>query len=335
MKEHKLITIIKVLSMVLVVMVVIITLFTFSLLNPNYFPNPGISNKPDIVKALPIYWKAPSYESIPQSTEGELIRYGHDLIANTAEFFGPDGSIAAISNGMNCQNCHLEAGTKVYGNNFAVVASTYPKIRARSGTMETIEKRVQDCFKRSLNGEEISEDSREMQAIVAYINWLGKDVKKGETPPGSGVYQLAYLNRPANPETGKALFIQQCQVCHGADGEGQKPDGAKSYVYPPLWGEHSYNDGAGLFRISRFAGYIKTGMPLGASHEYPMLSDEQAWDIAAFVNSMPRPKMDISKDWPDISLKPVDHPFGPFSDSFPETQHKYGPFQPIVNAHKK
>src|SRR5690606_41015025 len=54
--------------------------------------------------------------------------------------------------------------------------------------------------------------------------------------------------------------------------------------------------------------FIKVNMPLGVSYENPFLSDEEAWDIAAFVNSMPRPSIDLSMDWPDISKKPVDHP---------------------------
>jgi thiosulfate dehydrogenase len=103
-----------------------------------------------------------------------------------------------------------------------------------------------------------------------------------------------------------------------------------------LWGEHSYNTGAGLYRISRFAGYIKDNMPFNqTSHDLPQLSDEEAWDLAAFVNSQPRPRKDVSKDWPDISKKPLDHPFGPFSDGFSERQHKYGPFKPIAEARKK
>lgn len=142
------------------------------------------------------------------------------------------------------------------------------------------------------------------------------------------------LDRPANPEIGKVIYVQKCQVCHGEEGEGMKPEGSAVYTYPPLWGENSYNDGAGLYRISNFAKYVKANMPLGATYDNPQLTDEEAWDLAAFVNSLPRPKKDISKDWPDISKKPFDHPFGPYTDSFSEEQHKYGPFNPIITAKK-
>ncbi len=281
------------------------------------------------------FWKAPDVNNIPSGVNGDEIRYGRELIIHTAEYLGPKGKVLSISNGMNCQNCHLEAGTKLFGNNYSAVASTYPKFRARSGSEESIEKRVNDCFERSLNGKPLEENSKEMKAIVAYIHWLGNEVPKGEVPKGAGLIELPYLNRAADPIKGKLLYEEKCTVCHGNEGQGVMSQDANAWTYPPLWGKNSYNDGAGLFRLSRFAGYIKTNMPLGATHEAPLLSDEEAWDIAAYVNAMDRPKMDISNDWPDISKKPIDHPFGPFADGFSEQEHKFGPYQPIVNKRKE
>ncbi len=98
------------------------------------------------------------------------------------------------------------------------------------------------------------------------------------------------------------------------------PD-SPEYQYPLLWGKNSYNDGAGLYRVSNFARYVKANMPLGASHRKPQLTDDEAWDLDAYVNSMPRPKKDIRKDWPDISKKHFDHPFGPYKDGYSE--HKF------------
>jgi len=261
-----------------------------------------------------------------------MIAYGKDLIIHTAAYFGPAGKIEALSNGMNCQNCHLEAGTKNFGNNYMAVAANYPKFRARSGTVETIYKRVNDCFERSLNGKALDTTGTEMKAIAAYILSLGKNVPKNTTPKGSGIAELAFLDRAADPEKGRLVYETKCQSCHGADGQGVK-SGAE-YSFPPLWGDNSYNHGAGLYRLSRFAGYVKYNMPQGATYEKPQLTDEEAWDIAAFVNSKPRPVKDLSADWPDINLKPTDHPYGPFADSFPESQHKFGPFGPIKLSKK-
>ena len=280
-------------------------------------------------------WMAPDWNTVDAEPNVDLIRYGRDLIANTSEYLGPNGKVKKISNGMNCQNCHLEAGTSPLGNNYGAVSSTYPKVRGRSGQLEDIPKRINDCFERSLNGKSLENDSKEMKAMVAYMEWLGKDVLKGQSPKGVGIYEVPLLDRAADPLKGKSIYAQQCQSCHMENGQGLMKSDQTGYIYPPLWGEHSYNIGAGLYRLSRFAGYVKTNMPLGATFERPLLTDEQAWDVAAYVNSMSRPGKDLSMDWPDISKKPIDHPFGPFLDEFSEDQHKFGPFKPIKEAREK
>lgn len=274
-------------------------------------------------------WSAPDESTMPTGEARDLVRYGKELIVNTAAYLGPKGSVSQISNGMNCQNCHLDAGTKAWGNNYAAVYATYPKFRERSGASESISKRVNDCFERSLNGKKLDTNSKEMLAIESYIKWLGVGLEKGTKPAGSGITELAFMERAANPKLGAIVYEQQCQSCHQPNGEGVKNADGKGYAFPPLWGDNSYNIGAGLYRLSRFAGYVKSNMPLGASHTNTILTDEEAWDVAAFVNSQPRARMDLSKDWPNISGKPIDHPFGPYHDGFSEEQHKFGPFNPI------
>lgn len=289
-------------------------------------------------KPAPVYWIAPSLKDDKDLNEEQrkLVEYGQSIIANTSTYFGPNGTVSHTTNGMNCQNCHLDAGTRPWGNNYSAVASTYPKFRERSGTVETIPKRINDCFERSLNGKALPIDGPEMKALGAYMQWLGKAVPKGEKPTGVGISDVAYLDRSADPLKGQIVYDAKCQSCHGAEGKGLANLKGAGYVYPPLWGEHSYNTGAGLYRLSRFAGYVKDNMPFNqASHSKPFLSDEQAWDVAAFVNSQPRPVADISADWPKISAKPFDHPYGPYHDGFSEAQHKYGPFKPIIEKRKQ
>ncbi|MCU0359239.1 MAG: c-type cytochrome [Bacteroidia bacterium] len=277
------------------------------------------------------FWHAPDFSEIENENKKDLIAYGKDLIVNTSLYFGETGTVFAKStNGLNCQNCHLEAGTKVFGNNYGSVASTYPKYRARSGEIENLYKRVNDCFERSLNGKSLDTNSKEMQAISAYIQWIGKDVEKGKKAAGSGLKDISFLDRAAEPALGNKVYAEKCQSCHQKDGSGLMNADKTAFTYPPLWGPKSYNDGAGLFRLSNFAKYVKYNMPLGASHTSAQLSDEEAWDVAAYVNSQTRPEKDISKDWPNIEEKPFDHPFGPFSDGFDEHQHKYGPFKAII-----
>ncbi|MGN6531150.1 MAG: c-type cytochrome [Ginsengibacter sp.] len=198
--------------------------------------------------------------------------------------------------------------------------------------------RINDCFERSLNGERPGDSSKEMKAMIAYIKWIGKDVSKARKPTGAGSETLPFLSRAADTVKGKIVYISVCEKCHGKDGEGILQDNQVEYLYPPLWGKHSYNNGAGIYQLSKFAGYIKNNMPYGTSFKKPFLYDEQAWDVAAYVNSRARPAKVFKMDWPDLSTKPIDYPFGPYVDTFSMLQHKYGPFEPIrkfyVN-HKK
>ena len=281
------------------------------------------------------YWVASDINTITDSTQKKQVLYGRELIAHTAKYLGPNGTVSPISNGMNCQNCHLQAGTAVFGNNYGSVASLYPKFRARSGTIENIYKRVNDCIERSLNGKPVDTTGREMQAIVAYINLIGSNVNKGEKAPGSGLKELAFINRAAEPAKGQIVYTAKCQSCHQANGEGVYNADKTEFTFPPLWGNNSFNDGAGLYRISNLAKYVKYNMPQGTTYKNPQLTDEEAWDVAAFVESQTRPHINVPKDWPDKSTKPVDHPFGPYADIFSEKQHKYGPFEPIKSLQKQ
>lgn len=293
--------------------------------------SPGYEENKPVSASVPEWpWEAPDTASIPLTAEGKLIRYGRSLIANTAHYLGPKGIVQPVSNGMNCQNCHLDAGTRPWGNNYSAVATTYPRYRDRSGTIESVEKRINDCLQRSLNGQPLDSNSHELKAMSAYIKWVGSKVPANKKPLGVGISSLPFLDRPADSARGRLVYVQYCQRCHGGDGQGVPDTNRAGYLYPPLWGAHSYNNGAGIYRLSRLAGYVKDNMPYDSAFHYkPVLSDEEAWDVAAFINTQVRPFKAFPKDWPDISTKPVDHPFGPFNDTFPEQQHKYGPFKPI------
>ncbi len=200
--------------------------------------------------------------------------------------------------------------------------------------MQNIYDRVNDCFERSLNGEKLDSSTHEMKAIYAYMKWLGEGVPKGVVRGGTGIVKLKYLDTAASPLAGRKVYVANCQSCHGIDGHGVLNDKDTGYVFPPLWGNHSYNDGAGLYRLSNFAGFVKDNMPFGTNYHMPVLTDEEAWDLAAFVNSQPRPHKNQSMDWKNITKKPFDYPFGPYIDSFSEKQHKYGPYKPIKEAIK-
>lgn len=318
--------VIRLLRIVISMLLVVVVLVAFQLVS--------VVKKADSIDYDSI-WYSPDINNVAHDDAGVLIRYGRELIEHTSVYLGPKGKVIQTSNGMNCQNCHLQSGTKPFGNNYGAVASTYPKFRERSGTVEGFEKRINDCIERSLNGTPISDTCREMKAMVAYLKWVGKDVRAGTSPKGSGIIKLSYLERAADPNKGAEHYKVHCASCHGANGQGIKHPDRLEWLYPPLWGDESYNTGAGLFRISKLAGFIRANMPYGVSYKDPTLSSEQSWDIAAFINSMPRPHKRFQEDWPDVAQKPVDHPFGPYDDVFSEARHKYGPYREIAEAKKK
>jgi len=281
----------------------------------------------------PRYWMAPDTIKIQDKPDADLIRYGRNLIVNTASYLGPKGTVGKLSNGMNCQNCHLDAGTRPFANNFSVFYVSYPKWSARKGRKEKAFERIDECFERSMNGIAPKRNSKEMQAMLAYLKWVGEKVNS-ETPLADhSVKKVPYLDIPADPIKGKIVYTSKCMSCHGGEGKGMVAPGGKGYIYPPLWGPDSYNDGAGMFRLGNFAGFVKNNMPYGSTYQDPILSDEEAWNVAAFVNSQPRHHLNPKKDYKDVSTKPIDYPFGPYADAFSEKQHKYGPFSEIAKQH--
>ena len=282
--------------------------------------------KPVVAKEDPLAWYPPDIYSLVNSPEADLILYGKDLIMHTSKYFGPKGNIAIKSNGMNCGNCHLDGGVRLYGNCFSAVAATYPKYRSRSARVESVEFRINDCFERSLNGKGLDSLSSEMRAMVAYIKWIGKDVAKNITPKGSGIPKIEILNRATHADNGRQVYVSKCLSCHGINGQGLLNKDSTEYTYPPLWGQDSYNVSAGLYRISSIAGFVKYNMPYTAVQTNPQLSDEDVWDVAAYICSQPRPVKIFKQDWPKMETKPFDHPFGPYADTISELQHKYGPF---------
>ena len=273
--------------------------------------------------------------TIISNSEQGLIGYGRELIVHTASYFGPHGSVAQTTNGMNCSNCHLDAGTRPFANSFVDFMSTYPKYSARRGCKINVEDRLSECFERSLNGFAPAKNTKEIKAILAYMNWVGKSENNNPKTPTTGVEKLPFLPRAADPVAGKSVYIAKCQVCHGDHGQGTFAADHINYQYPPLWGKHSYNDGAGMARLINFAGFVKNNMPFGATKAHPVLTNQLAWDVAAFVNSQPRPHRDQRYDYPKKDEKPIDLPVPPFSDGFSARQHKFGPFTVISLVHQK
>jgi thiosulfate dehydrogenase len=284
-------------------------------------------------------WAVPEVGALPDDDNGRLVRRGRDLITSTYAHIGPaiaDPAKRYAGNNLACSNCHLNAGTKKFGLPIWEIWDEFPQYSARSGGPISIEDRINSCMTRSMNGRPLPSDSPEMQAMAAYIRFLSTGVQHGQRPTGLGAGKMPFLKRAADPIRGKTVYARACATCHGTNGLGvprSRTVLALGYVVPPLWGPDSFNDGAGMARLTTAADFIHFNMPNGTTYTNPQLTQVDAWDVAAYMLSQPRPhRAGLDKDFPDLLQKPVDTPYGPYADGFSERQHKFGPYGPIRAA---
>src|SRR5215475_8566287 len=278
-------------------------------------------------------WAPPQLGSVGDDAFGKLVKYGHALMVDTANQIGPTAADPAkrySGNNLTCQNCHLKAGTQPYAMPLTGVWGQFPQYRGREGEIGTIEERINGCMERSMNGRALPLDGLEMKAFLAYSKWLSIGIPGGAKLIGAGTIGIKEPDRAADPSNGAKVYADTCAVCHGKDGHGQRAATGSGYQFPPIAGPDSYNNGAGMTRVLTAAAFVRHNMPFGTTFDAPVLSDADAYDVAAYINSLDRPaKADLAKDFPNKMQKPVDSPYGPYVDEFPAEQPKYGPFGPI------
>ena len=218
------------------------------------------------------------------------IRWGFRIFTNTpAEVpnFSPSK--------MSCSNCHLNAGQREKSLPLVGVIGMFPEYNRRSGRLFSLGDRIVDCFLRSENatGASVEVDdlpslsSREVLAVSAYLTWLSRGFEVGKNPWWRGQNTIASTSlvpvAKLDAGKGEAIFMERCVSCHGADGQGVAVGDKKP---GPLWGPDSWNDGAGAARVYTLAGIIRYAMPY---LEPGALTDEEAQQVATFINSKPRP----------------------------------------------
>lgn len=228
------------------------------------------------------YQDPPPLEQIPQDKYGDEARLGHKIFTETWRY-----ARRYAGNDLSCSNCHLDAGRKANAAPMWAAFGMYPAYRSKGDRNMTLEERIQDCFRFSLNGFAPAVNAPEVRALVSYFHYLSKGVPVGTEMPGRGFPQVVATGIDASPTRGAQAFKAKCAVCHGEGGAGKRRDGEKDgWLFPPLWGKDSFNKGAGLYRPDRLAGFIKANMPLGAEFS---LSDQEALDLAAYINLQLRP----------------------------------------------
>jgi thiosulfate dehydrogenase len=139
-----------------------------------------------------------------------------------------------------------------------------------------------------MNGKALEAKSSEMRDIVAYLAFLSRGFPVGGEMEGQGVPALPAMK--GDTTRGHAVFAANCVVCHGADGHG-------TAAAPPLWGPKSFNIGAGMARVQSAARFIHEVMP----RDRPgALTPQQAFDVASYISSRPRPDFaGKENDWPN------------------------------------
>jgi thiosulfate dehydrogenase len=266
-------------------------------------------------------------------TPAPTAEYGRELVEATALHLGPsqpDPDRRYTGTHMACASCHLATGTQPGTLTLLEAAASYPDFSNREGSDRDLKDRINGCMQRSMNGRPLPRDGVEMRAIEAYIADLGAQYaamgQTRRTPDEQP--RFAEPDRRADLDAGRRVFEDRCAVCHGTEGAGLRRSGDPSdgYTFPPLWGPDSFNNGAGMHRVLTAARFIKARMPFGQAD----LTDDEAFDVAAYINSHPRPEMaNLERDYPDRLTKPVDTSYPPFADPFTQDQHRFGPFRPI------
>ncbi|MFY9975713.1 MAG: c-type cytochrome, partial [Chromatiaceae bacterium] len=236
------------------------------------------------------YFQPPERDAVPDGVFGDVIREGEAIFADTNAH---PVSSEYVGNGQACGNCHLDGGRLAASAPLWAAWVAYPAYRTKNKKVNTYIERVQGCFEYSMNaqasaaGRPPAADSTAMVSLVAYSYWLAKGAPTGDdTMPGRGFPRLNETDQGFDPERGAAVYAAKCALCHGEGGAGVAlPDGRT--LFPSLWGAESFNWGAGMHRIDTAAAFIKHNMPLGLNES---LSDQESWDLAAFINSHERPQ---------------------------------------------
>ena len=232
------------------------------------------------VPASPPVFTPPPRHAMPDDDFGAVVRRGEALFTRT-------GAMAPqfVGNTLTCQNCHLDAGRLAGSAPIWAAWVSYPAYRSKTRHVNTFAERLQGCFHFSMNGKAPPLGDPVLVALESYSYWMATGAPTHVTLAGAGYPDLPRPARAPDFARGSAVYTAQCALCHGADGLGRRAWG--KLAFPPLWGPDSFNWGAGMGNVNLAAGFIKANMPLGNGYS---LSDQQAWDVALFMDSHERPQ---------------------------------------------
>lgn len=236
----------------------------------------------------------PSLDDVPEGPFGDAILRGYELVNDTSNVLRGEASSVedgeARVNELSCTSCHAGAGLDENSSSMVGIAAVYPMFIPRSGQVVTLEERINGCMVRSMDGQKFADDDEDLDAMVAYLTYISEGIPVGAELPWRHQNNMDDVPTPSVAD-GEEFYQQSCITCHAGNGAGTGSNSG-----PALWGEGSFNDGAGIARMTKMAGYIQNNMPVGAEKT---LSDQQASDLAAYILAQDRPEWkNHDKDWP-------------------------------------
>lgn len=251
-----------------------------ALATDNPYNNP-VPNKGQLIHKSPTMQELEAADLHPELKR--VIRRGYDLFMNTQQLRGEN-----VFNSMNCSSCHMGEGRQAFAGPLWPAVVTLPDYRGKNNHVNNLEERIVGCFSYSMNGIPPAYGSDNMIALTTYMQWLASGAVM--YPSNKNIYGRGYgsLAKPAQApdyQRGKVAYAEHCSICHGNNGEGVVQ--GDHVVFPAVWGNTSYNWGAGMVRPNTLAGFIRHNMPLGQGNT---MSEQQSWDIAYFINSQDRPQ---------------------------------------------
>lgn len=242
---------------------------------------------PAVADAMPGFFQPPLLKDLPGGALGESVKRGFLIFTQTPKY-----AAGYVGDGLSCNNCHTNAGRQANSAPMWAAWGMYPAYRGKNKKVNDIVMRLQGCFQYSENAQDSRNgtfppaDSQVMIDLESYMHWMSSGVPAGRKMKGRGYAKLAGPPKPFSPRRGRKIYAENCSACHGKKGQGLKlADG--SYAFPPLWGAHSFNWGAGMHGVDKAASFIHHNMPLGYAGK---LGLQQTWDVASFIDSRPRPQ---------------------------------------------
>lgn len=232
-------------------------------------------------KAAPEAFVPPPDSAIPDDEFGAQVRLGRAIFTDTARL-----APQFVGNDLKCSNCHLDAGRLANSSPMWGAFGLYPAYRSKTKHVDSFAERLQGCFQYSMNGKAPPYGDPVLVALESYSKFLAQGAPVGVVLPGQGYPELPKPASPPDRVRGQQIYQANCAMCHGADGQGQKARDGET-VFPAVWGPRSYNWGAGMGRIDKAAAFIAANMPFSKGGS---LSEQQAWDVAAYIDGKPRPQ---------------------------------------------